>query len=36
MKAILSSMYGYWAFLLALSLVAASLIYFFFLQGSMY
>lgn len=36
MQLILNSMLGYWMFLLALSLGAASLIYFFFLQGTMY
>ncbi len=35
MKAILDSMYGYWAFLLAISLGMAAFIYFMWLQGSL-
>lgn len=36
MQMILNSMLGYWVFLLAISLGLASLIYYFFLQGTMF
>jgi len=36
MRVILDSMLGYWVFLLAVSLGLASLIYYFFLQGTMF
>lgn len=35
MRLILNSMFGYWTFLLTISLGIASLIYIFFLQGTM-